>query len=82
MLFQDLESRQDVYIDPEALRAEYQSRLAGHCRLAEGLCQKLGAAFHRLVTDQPLELALVDFLRGRSRRNKRVRRRVPKFSPT
>jgi hypothetical protein len=54
--------------------------LADHGRQAEAICQKLGAAFYRMVTDQPLELALVEFLRGRSRRNKLVRRRVPAFS--
>ncbi len=82
MLFQDLESRQDVYVDPAGLRADYQSRLSGHCREAEAVCQKLGASFHRVVTNQPLELALIDFLRSRSRRNKLIRRRVPAFSST
>jgi uncharacterized protein (DUF58 family) len=82
MLFQDLESRQDVYVDPAVLRSEYQRRLTGHCREAEVICQKLGAAYHRVVTNQPLELALVEFLRSRSRRNKLVRRRVPAFSST
>jgi uncharacterized protein (DUF58 family) len=82
MLFQDLESLRDVYVDPAALRSEYQARLASHCREAEGICQKLGAAYHRVVTNQPLELALVEFLRGRNRRNKLVRRRVPATSPT
>jgi uncharacterized protein (DUF58 family) len=77
MLFQDLENQQNVYADPAALRPEYQHRLASHCRRAEVICQKLGAAYHRVVTDQPLELALVDFLRGRSHRNKLVRRHVP-----
>ena len=80
MLFQDLESQQDVYVDPEALRSDYQNKLAGHGRQAEMICQKLGAAFHRLVTDQPLELALSEFLRSRHRRNKLIRRRVPAFS--
>lgn len=77
MLFQDLESRQDVYVDPAALRPDYQRRLNEHCRDAEVICQKLGATFHRLVTSQPLELALIEFLRGRSHRNKLIRRRVP-----
>jgi uncharacterized protein (DUF58 family) len=81
MLLQDLESQQDVYVDPQALRSEYQRRLAGHCRQAEITCQKLGAAFHRLVTDQPLELAMVEFLRSRSRRNKLIRRRTPASAP-
>jgi uncharacterized protein (DUF58 family) len=74
-LFQDLESGQDVFVEPDALRSEYQRRLATHCRNAEAVCQKLGASFHRVVTDQPLELALVDFLRDRSRRNRLIRRR-------
>jgi uncharacterized protein (DUF58 family) len=82
MLFQDLENQRHVYVDPDALRSEYQFRLAGHCRRAEVICQKLGVAFHRLVTDQPLELAMVEFLRGRSRRNKLIRRRAPAVAST
>ena len=76
-LFRDMESQQDIYLDPEFGRAGYQSRLAEHCRGAEAICQKLGAEFHRVVTDRPLELALTDFLRGRARRNKLIRRRGP-----
>jgi uncharacterized protein (DUF58 family) len=80
MLFQDLESQREVYVDPEALHSEYQGRFSDHCRQAEAICRKLGATFHRLVTDQPLEAALVEFLRGRSRRNKLIRRRVSSFA--
>jgi len=80
MLLQDLESQRDVYVDPVALRPEYQRQLAAHCRQAEVICQKLGAAFHRLVTDQPLELAMVEFLRSRSRRNKLIRRRTQAYA--
>ena len=74
MLFEDLESRREVYVDPLLLRTDYRQQFEAHCREAEALCQKLGASFHRLVTNQPLELALAEFLRGRSRRNKLVRR--------
>jgi uncharacterized protein (DUF58 family) len=77
MLFEDLETRQEVYIDPAALRSEYQRRLEQHCREAELVCQKLGASSYRLVTNQPLELGLGDFLRARARRNRLVRRRTP-----
>jgi uncharacterized protein (DUF58 family) len=80
VLFQDLESKQDVYVDPVALGSDYRSRMEAHCRQAESICRKLGAAWHRVVTDQPVEIALVDFLRARSRRNKLIRRRVPAFS--
>jgi uncharacterized protein (DUF58 family) len=75
MLFQDLESQRDVYLDPEAARASYLRRLREHGEGIETICRKLGFAFHRAVTDRPLELALLDFLRSRARRSKLVRRR-------
>ena len=80
VLFHDMENDQDVYVDPGLARADYQRRFAEHGRSAEAICQKLGASFHRVVTDRPLEIALGDFLRGRARRNKLIRRRVPAFS--
>ena len=57
--------------------AEYQRRLAGHHLGAEAICRKLGVVFQRVITSQPLELALLEFLRSRSRRNKRQHRRGP-----
>jgi uncharacterized protein (DUF58 family) len=74
-LFHDIESRQDVYVDPVAARATYQRRLQEHAEGVETICRKLGLAFHRVVTDRPLELALLDFLRSRARRSKLIRRR-------
>lgn len=82
LLFHDLESQRDVYVDPRALRSEYQRRLTSHCRRVEEICQKLGVSFHRLVTNQPLELALVNFLAWRSRRNKLIRRRTQAVAAT
>jgi hypothetical protein len=38
------------------------------------MCRKQGIAFHRLLTDQPLELVLFDFLRERMQRGKRIAR--------
>jgi uncharacterized protein (DUF58 family) len=77
MLFRDVESERDVYLDPDAIRPEYQRRLAEHNAKLELTCRKLGVALHRLVTTRPLELALFDFLRSRSRRGKSVRRNLP-----
>jgi uncharacterized protein (DUF58 family) len=76
-LFQDVESGREIYLDPQALRSEYQRKLQAHGLGVQGICHKLGFGFHRLVTNQPLELALRDFLRLRSRRGKRIRRRNP-----
>jgi uncharacterized protein (DUF58 family) len=80
-LFQDTESRKEIYLDPEVVRAEYQRKLHEHGLGVEGLCHKLGFGFHRMTTNQPLELVLHDFLRIRNRRGKRVRRRTPATSP-
>ncbi len=80
MLFQDVESQKDFYLDPEVVRSEYQRRLQHHSQSVEAICRKLGFAFHRVVTNQPLDLALLDFLRSRSRRGKRVNRRNQQFS--
>lgn len=76
MLFQDIESERDLYLDPEAVRADYQRKLAGHSQGVEQICRRLGISFHRVTTDKPLELSLSDFLRSRSSRGKTVRRRV------
>jgi uncharacterized protein (DUF58 family) len=76
MLFQDIESERDVYLDPEAVRAEYQRRLAEHSESVKKICERLGISFHRAITDRPLEFGLSDFLRSRSRRGKVVRRRA------
>ena len=39
------------------------------------ICQRLGISHHTLATDQPLELALFDFLKGRAARGKTAVRR-------
>ncbi len=73
-MFQDLESGRALYIDPAAARKEYLRRLESHSAALRSACQRLGMAYHRLVTDRPLELALFDFLRSRMQLGRRVRR--------
>jgi uncharacterized protein (DUF58 family) len=75
MLFQDIESERDLYLDPEAVRSEYQRKLAEHSEGVEKICRRLGISFHRVTTDRPLELNLSDFLRSRGARGKTARRR-------
>lgn len=76
MLFQDIENKKDYYVDPETVRAKYQQRLQEHGEGVEAICSKLGFAFHRIVTNQPMDLALLDFLRSRSRHGKVIRRKT------
>ena len=82
MLFKDVESQKEIYLDPAAVRSEYLRQLQSHTAGIEGICQKLGFAFHRVLTNQPLDLALHDFLRSRNRRGKRIRRRTQTASPS
>ena len=80
-LFQDIESGKDFYLDPVAVRSEYQRRLQTHTDGMETICRKFGFAFHRVVTNQSLDIALFDFLKNRSQRGKRVSRRTQSVSP-
>lgn len=82
MLFQDVESQKDIYLDPETVRAEYQLRLQSHGLGVEAVCRKLGFAFHRVVTNEPMDIALFNFLQSRNRRGKLVRRRTQARSPS
>ena len=72
-MFHDVESGRDIYIDPTAARHAYLDKLERHCAAARATCRKLGIGYQRLATDQPLELALFDFLRGRMQRGRKVK---------
>jgi uncharacterized protein (DUF58 family) len=69
-MFEDVESGRLIYIDPPSARREYLRKLEAHSARLRAVCERLGAAFHQLETTRPLELALFDFLRQRSRRSK------------
>jgi uncharacterized protein (DUF58 family) len=71
-VFEDLESGRTLMADPVALRTDYLRRLAAHCGAVRQVCEKLGLSHARLQTDQPLELALFDFLRTRARRGRAI----------
>jgi uncharacterized protein (DUF58 family) len=64
-LFQDVESGRELYVDPDAARANYLARFAAHDEALRSSCRELGIEYLRLPTDRPLELALFDFVRSR-----------------
>jgi uncharacterized protein (DUF58 family) len=72
--FEDVESGRTLYIDPAVARASYLERFQAHQEALRATCNRLGVAWQPLVTDQPLELALHDFLQARARRGRIVRR--------
>ncbi len=70
-MFHDLETGRQLYIDPQAARAEYRRRFAAHAAELKRICIDLGIDFAELTTDRPLELALFDLLQARLRRGRR-----------
>jgi len=73
-LFEDVESRRGLYIDPEAARRDYLKRFDAHNAAVQTIADKIGASYSQLGTERPLETALFDFLRARMERRKRSRR--------
>jgi uncharacterized protein (DUF58 family) len=69
-LFEDLESGQQIYTDPDAIRSAYQDQLAFHNAEIVSECEAVGAAFRQLTTDEPLEMALAEFLQARRQRTR------------
>ena len=74
-LFVDLETQQELYVDPSAVRKEYLKRLSEHLVAIEQICSRLGLVYHRMLTDTPLETALPAVIRTRMqvRGNSRTR---------
>jgi len=73
-VFEDVESGRELMIDPAGARPGYQRRLEEHCSAIRRTCHRIGGSYARLLTSQPLELALHDFLGARSQRRRAARR--------
>ena len=74
-LFYDLESGQELYVDPQTIRDSYLQKFQQHGEELEALCGDLGADIHVLRTDRPLEWSLFDWLQTRMQRGDMAVRR-------
>jgi len=72
--FQDVETERNMYVDPVAVKENYQHKLDKHIASVKSSCRSLGIDYHLFATDRPFDLALLDFLYDRMRRRKRIRR--------
>jgi uncharacterized protein (DUF58 family) len=63
--FRDSETGRDLYIDPDVARAGYLKKLNAHLDALRGICDRNRIEYRLLPTDEPMELALFDFVRGR-----------------
>lgn len=67
-MFEDLETGEDLLVDPDAARATYQENLQAHLDQIGEACRGLGIDHHAFGTERPLEMALQEFVLDRSRR--------------
>jgi uncharacterized protein (DUF58 family) len=74
VLFHDMESGRQLYVDPKAARSNYLEKFQRHADRIVGICNNLGVDLCELTTDTPLELALFDFLNARQRRGRTTSR--------
>jgi uncharacterized protein (DUF58 family) len=72
--FVDAETTRELYVDPTFARQQYQSRFNAHAAEIQRTCSDLGIDFYQLLTSQPLELALFDFLQSRLHAGRQVAR--------
>jgi uncharacterized protein (DUF58 family) len=70
VMFRDMESRRDVYVDPGEARQQYQRRFQQHDQQIKSICDDLGVDYAHAVTDRPLERALFDLLRAQLHRGR------------
>ncbi len=76
--FRDLESGEELFIDPTSARENYTEHLQRHLGAIQDACGRNGMDYHLITTDTPLETVLFDFLSGRRHHRTAgiVRRRV------
>lgn len=74
-MFRDLENGGEMYIDPQAARAEYHRRFQQHATSLDETCGRLGIELRTIRTDEPLELAMFQFVEARARRGRLARTR-------
>lgn len=72
-MFEDMESARTLHADPVAARKSYIERFSAHASALQAVCARLGISHSQILTSEPLDLALLEFLQRR-KRTARVRR--------
>jgi uncharacterized protein (DUF58 family) len=65
----DLETDRKIEVVPEYTRTSYRDKIDAHIEQLRSLTQAAGMDYHLLVTDQPLDTALREYLALRKERN-------------
>lgn len=64
-IMEDSETAEEMVVNADEFRSEYQRRVAEFCERIRLECVKLEVDYHRLRTDQPLDVALIAYLERR-----------------
>lgn len=64
-MFRDLESGKQIYVDPQAIAGDYQQEFQAHAEQLSKICQSLGVDLFRVMTDEPVEDALLALVQSR-----------------
>jgi uncharacterized protein (DUF58 family) len=79
-MFQDMETGRQLFVDPQSVKDTYLERFRAHAAQVSDICGTLGIEIFDFTSEQPLELALFDFMQARLQRGKRVHHRTS-FAP-
>jgi len=66
VLMRDSETGEELPVHAEAFRAEYRQRVSEFCGQLRNHCVQLEADYVRLLTNQPLDVALIAYLEKRN----------------
>ena len=69
VILMDLETDERMEVTPEYTRNEYRSKIDAHIEKLRDLTRGAGMDYHLLITDQPLDAALREYLTIRQGRN-------------
>jgi uncharacterized protein (DUF58 family) len=67
-LFESLEDKRELLVDPAAIRRQYKRRMASFLDRVRSECVRGGVEHHLVATARPIEQALLEFLTARAGR--------------
>lgn len=70
----DVETKKEIYLDPEEARNKYREQFERHDAQVQSICDSLGVQNFRLITDQPLDAALLHIVDTQTRLGKTAAR--------
>ncbi|MEL7497542.1 MAG: DUF58 domain-containing protein [Planctomycetota bacterium] len=68
-MFHDLETGQQLYVDPATVAADYKKRFEDHAESVASICQSSGIDYFLVRTDEPVEQGLINLVQNRAEKS-------------